>query len=756
MLTISKFMNKEQVVQYFENDLLGYFCYDKNNGTNAKLFGRLAGKLGIEKCSPADVFKSVLDNKHPLTKAKLRPRECKRQIFSACMSAPKAFSILAVYMLGKDNDFMTIHEEAADEAMRWIEQKAMVRIRKNKANYSIPTGSFLGVKITHLLSRADDPQLHSHYEIFNLTYDQNEQKYKALDPIEIYNESQAATLIYRQKLVDRLKGKGIEASLDTKGEVVIAGIPQSLCDRFSKRSKQIKSKVKELQAKNPNKKYGKRAIARIANLFKEPKRPNSMTKAALRRIRKEIKIACGKQIAKVARGMIGKTPQKNQSPKGINTQKEDPKTPQTLVGKMLSWGRRLCGLEDNQPPLYAQLRREFAKASARTFDSLSSDVEIHDERYKNMYSEKSAIFDVNDDWTVSFTRNSNNYVDANKVPIVYLNASRIRVRKNFNVITTRFAEIGKIQSPSIFILDNADFIGCEYFLKLIKAVNATRSKLVLISSKTTRAPKPNDALFLLRKLGLKKIVVNNQADAPQPGSIARTAASAKRQPAQPASSSQRQPLPNALKISHNSQSLPQVAQPDKPKAPPPSKTPPPPIEAFNVSRLSAPKVAIPTPSPNHTPPPQPDAPSKQQQPHTPIHTQPQRSQLPATRERQIVNRSAAMNKSSLPAQNNTHPTRPISTKPSIYNREQPRQTATAIPAHRTPQQKQPPQPHPQYVRPTPNPQPRITPPSTTNYPKPQQNTSPTDNPTSPKPIQPTTPEPLEEPPRQTISWDIDL
>ena len=216
MLTISKFMNKAQVLQYFENDLLGYFCYDKNSNTNAKLFGRLARKLGIEKLAPSDVFKSVLDNKHPLTKAKLRPRECKRQIFSACMSAPKAFSILAVYMLGEDNDFMAIHEEAADEAMRWIEQKAKVRIRKNGANDSVFTGSFLGVKITHLLSRADDPQLHSHYEIFNLTYDQNEQKYKALEPLEIYKESQVATLIYRRKLVERLKDKGIDASLDAK------------------------------------------------------------------------------------------------------------------------------------------------------------------------------------------------------------------------------------------------------------------------------------------------------------------------------------------------------------------------------------------------------------------------------------------------------------------------------------------------------------------------------------------------------------
>ena len=739
MLTISKFMNKAQVLQYFENDLLGYFCYDKNSNTNAKLFGRLAWKLGIEKLAPSDIFKSVLDNKHPLTKAKLRPRECKRQIFSACMSAPKAFSILAVYMLGKDNDFMAIHEEAADEAMRWIEEKAKVRIRKNGAKYSVFTGSFLGVKITHLLSRADDPQLHSHYEIFNLTYDQNEQKYKALDPLEIYKESQVATLIYRQKLVERLKDKGIKASLDAKGEVFIAGIPQSLCDRFSKRSKQIKSKAKELQAKNPNKKYGKRAIARIANLFKEPKRLDSMTKATLRCIRKEIKIACGKQITKVARGMIGKTPQKNPSPKGINTKQKVPQTPQNLFGKIANWAARLCGVEDNQPPVHAELRKEFAKASARTFDSFSSDIEIPDARYQNMYSEQSVVFEVNDDGGASFTKNLNNFVGANKAPIVYLNASRKRIRKNFNVNPTPFAGIGKVRPPSIFILDNADFIGCDYFLKLIKAVNATRSKLVLISNDQTTLPHKEDyAMPLLRSFGLKKIVVKNQITNTLPQTSART------------QSDQTIPIPQRTQSQHHP--LPYFSYSDKTKTPIQTKTTLIPIEAQSQLR----KVVIPTSSLNHTPPSQPDAPSKQQPPSSQLHTQPQRSQLPSTRARQIVNRPAEMNKSSSPTQNNPQIPRPISTSPSIYNRAQPRKTASAIPAHRTPQQKQPLQPHPQYVRPTLNPRPKITKPPATNSPKPQQNTRPTDNPAPTKSIPPTTPEPQKEPPHQTISCEIDL
>lgn len=739
MLTISKFMNKAQVLQYFENDLLGYFCYDKNSNTNAKLFGRLAWKLGIEKRAPSDVFKSVLDNKHPLTKAKLRPRECKRQIFSACMSAPKAFSILAVYMLGKDNDFMAIHEEAADEAMRWIEQKAKVRIRKNGAKYSVFTGSFLGVKITHLLSRADDPQLHSHYEIFNLTYDQNEQKYKALDPLEIYKESQVATLIYRRKLVERLKDKGIKASLDAKGEVFIAGIPQSLCDKFSKRSKQIKSKSKELQAKNPNKKYGKRAIARIANLFKEPKRLDSMTKATLMCIRKEIKIACGEQITKVARGMIGKTPQKNPAPKGINTKQKVPQTPQNLFGKILNWTTQLCGWTDSNPPLHTELRKEFAKASARTFVSCPTNIEIPDARYQNMYSEQSAVFEVNDDGGASFTKNLNHFADANNVPIVYLNASRNRIRRNFNVITTRFAEIGKIKSPSIFILDNADFIGCDYFLKLIKAVNATRSKLVLISNDQTTLPHKEDyAMPLLRSFGLKKIVVKNQITNTLTQTSARTQAD------------QTIPIPQRTESQHHP--LPYFSYSDKTKTPIQTKTTLTPIEAQSQLR----KVVIPTSRLNHTPPTQPDAPSKQQPPSSQLHTQPQRSQLPSTRERQIVNRPAEMNKSSSPTQNNPQIPRPISTSPSLYNREQPHQSASATSVQRTPQQKQTPQPHPQYVRPTLNPRPKITKPPATNSPKPQQNTRPTDNPAPTKSIPPTTPEPQKEPPHQTISCEIDL
>lgn len=741
-------MNKAQVLQYFENDLLGYFCYDENSNTNAKLFGSLAQKLGIEKCAPSDVFKSVLDNKHPVTKAKLRPRECKRQIFSACMSAPKAFSILAVYMLGKDNNFMTIHEEAADEAMSWIEEKAKVRIRKNGANDSAFTGSFLGVKITHLLSRADDPQLHSHYEIFNLTYDQNEQKYKALDPLEIYKESQEATLIYRQKLVERLKDKGIKASLDAKGEVLIAGIPQSLCDKFSKRSKQIKSKAKELQAKNPNKKYGKRAIARIANLFKEPKRPDSMTKAALRRIREEIKIACGEQITKVARGMIGKTPQKNPAPKGINTKQKVLQTFQNLFGKIKNWTTRLWGWTDSNPPLHTELRNEFTKASARTFNLFSSDIEIHDARYQNMYSEQSAVFEVNDDGGASFTKNLNHFVDAKKVPdekvpIVYLNASRKRIRRNFNVITTPFAEIGKIKSRSIFILDNADFIGCEYFLKLIKVANETSSKIVLISNdQTTRLPKEDDALPLLRSFGLKKIIVKNQITNTLPKPLPQTSARTQ--------SDQTIPIPQ--RTQQQRQLTPHVSQPDKTKTPIQTKTTLTPISAQSQLR----RVSIPISRLNHTPPTQPDTPSKQQPPSSQLHTQPHSSQLPSTLERQIVNRPAEMNKSSSPTQNNPQIPRPISTTPSIYNRAQPRQTASAIPAHRTPQQKQPPQSHPQYVRPTLNPQPKIAQPSTTNYPKPQQNTYPKDNSAPTKVMPPTNPEPPEEPPRQTIRWDIDL
>ena len=447
--------------------------------------------------------------------------------------------------------------------------------------------------------------------------------------------------------------------------------------------------------------------------------------------------------------MIGKTPQKNPVPKGINTKQKVPQTRQNLFGKIRKWTTRLWGWTDSNPPLHTELQEEFAKASARTFNLFSSDIKIHDARYQNMYSEQSAVFEVNDDGGASFTKNLNHFVDANKVPdakkvpIVYLNASRKRIRRNFNFNPTPFAEIVKIKSRSIFILDNADFIGYDYFLKLIKVANETSSKIVLISNdQTTRLPKEDDALPLLRSFGLKKIIVKNQITNTLPQPLPQTSARTQ--------SDQTIPIPQ--RTQSQQQLIPHVSPPDETKTPIQTKTTLTPIKAQSQLR----KVVIPTSRLNHTRPTQPDAPSKQQPPSSQLHTQPQRSQLPTTRERQIVNRPAEMNKSSSPTQNNPQIPRPISTTTSIYNRAQPRQTASAIPAHRTPQQKQPPQPHPKYVRPTLNPQPKITQSSTTNYPKPQQNTYPKDNSALTKAIPLTTPEPPEEPPCQTISWDIDL
>ena len=247
---------------------------------------------------------------------------------------------------------------------------------------------------------------------------------------------------------------------------------------------------------------------------------------------------------------------------------------------------------------------------------------------------------------------------------------------------------------------------------------------------------------LLRSFGLKKIKVKNQITNTLPQPLPQTSARTQ--------SDQTIPIPQRTQSQHHP--LPHFSYSDKTKTPIQTKMTLTPIEAQSQLR----KVSIPISRLNHTPPTQPDTPSKQQATPFKIHTQPQCSQLPSTRERQIVNRPAEMNKSSSPTQNNPQIPRPISTSPSIYNRAQPRQTASAIPAHRTPQQKQSPQPHPQYVRSTLNPQPKITQPSTTNSHKPQQNTRPTDNLAPTKTIPTTTPKPPEEPSCQTISWDIDL
>ena len=279
MVTFDVIKNKQQATTYFANELTSYYG-------NARFGGKLLGTLGIKNQPLDEVFNSILTNQHLITKEKLRPNQSKRLLFTFCVSAPKPLSILAVY--ADDTRLFNIHAKATNEAIKYIEEHAEVRKRKNNQKHSVKTGQTLYFACDHMISRCNDPQLHTHVNFFNLTWDKEENGFRALDPGAMGKVTIVATEIYRNVLVRELNKIGIQAKIVDNGEVKIDGISDELCSKYSKRKHEIDVIQANYIANNPNRICGNGFRAKVANKHKDPKSTPAEEQMYINRFREEI------------------------------------------------------------------------------------------------------------------------------------------------------------------------------------------------------------------------------------------------------------------------------------------------------------------------------------------------------------------------------------------------------------------------------------------------------------------------------------
>jgi conjugative relaxase-like TrwC/TraI family protein len=86
-------------------------------------------------------------------------------------------------------------------------------------------------------SRSLDPQLHTHFVLFNCTWDQSEQRWKALQTSAMFDAIHYGTEVYRNELAGRLYQLGYSLRR-TASAFEIEGVSAQLIERFSKRAKQ--------------------------------------------------------------------------------------------------------------------------------------------------------------------------------------------------------------------------------------------------------------------------------------------------------------------------------------------------------------------------------------------------------------------------------------------------------------------------------------------------------------------------------------
>ncbi len=195
-----------------------------------------------------DLFLNLCENLNPATKEHLtqRQRTSRRIFFDFTCSAPKSVSILAVTL--NDRRIVEAHQAAATCALKELEQFAGTRIRKGGNQADRTTANIVAAEFLHTSSRALDPQLHTHFTVFNCTFDSIEQQWKALQTSGMFGAIRYATEVYRNDLARRLHGIGYETIRASNG-FEIKNVPKELCERFSKRAKQRDEVIWEMERK---------------------------------------------------------------------------------------------------------------------------------------------------------------------------------------------------------------------------------------------------------------------------------------------------------------------------------------------------------------------------------------------------------------------------------------------------------------------------------------------------------------------------
>ncbi len=266
MLTIKVQSSKKAAEKYMEDHLSTGNQYSEGEDLSARQkpttetpvkyyhddqmrwHGSLVEKLGLDPEKPItkDQFSVLLENKNPTTSTQLTAKTIvgRRLYFDATFSAPKSVSIMAITM--NDQALIKAHDLATQETLKELELSSQTRIRVNGANDLRKTGSILVASVVHATSRANDPQLHSHNLVFNVTWDQIEKKFKALEASEIYKKTNYFTEVYRNKLAEKVIALGYEIEPQKHGWE-IKGVSPEIRATFSKRSKSISQLAKELE-----------------------------------------------------------------------------------------------------------------------------------------------------------------------------------------------------------------------------------------------------------------------------------------------------------------------------------------------------------------------------------------------------------------------------------------------------------------------------------------------------------------------------
>jgi len=232
-------------VAYFERE--GYYAKGDPRQRRASFWhGKAAAALGLPKHVSPKGFEKVLAGYVPGTDFRLgRARDGEHQHrpgLDLTLSAPKSVSLEA--LLYGNRRVTGAHDAAVRATLDWVEAELLQTRGYDPATGRRPrvaADGLVAAAFRHLTSRDQDPQLHTHCILANMTRNRAGE-WRSVEATQIRRSVKLIGAYYRQELASRLIGLGYRIETTMIGGVPgfeIAGYPRALLDAFSSRRREI-------------------------------------------------------------------------------------------------------------------------------------------------------------------------------------------------------------------------------------------------------------------------------------------------------------------------------------------------------------------------------------------------------------------------------------------------------------------------------------------------------------------------------------
>jgi conjugative relaxase-like TrwC/TraI family protein len=197
--------------------------------------------LGGAHAIDRDTFQNLLDGQLPNGK-RIRLSQTKgskdRKGIDFTFSAPKSVSIQA--LVQGDQRIVAAHDAAVKKSLALMQEFAATRKKQSGLSFRERTGKLVAATFRHELSRAQDPQLHTHAIVMNLTR-RSDGEWRALSNEDMLRNVKVVGAFYRATLAAELKALGFDLRETRKGGWELAHIPDTAIRHFSQRSRQIEA-----------------------------------------------------------------------------------------------------------------------------------------------------------------------------------------------------------------------------------------------------------------------------------------------------------------------------------------------------------------------------------------------------------------------------------------------------------------------------------------------------------------------------------